>query len=444
MSGICQDSAGIVDCGIGGQASGGGGGPPTGPAGGDLGGTYPAPTTVVTSDLIPYIWVNQSAGNASAAPDGSVRNPFTTISNAIALALALGAVRVVIVVVPGFYAEDLNITVNVGLQQLWIVSAAKVSRNTVSSDDAPVVLDGSVIYENNQNASSFLEIDGLQIENGLVSTGTESRRISLRHTKVVGTGTVYAVELSASGAEVLQVLEDADLQSGASGALRFQAPGDVNTKQCIGRNGLIAGNVRMDVAARFQIISTPFFGNIDYNGTAGIGTIIDCGQRALSQTQEVPAAAQHRDLNSTLENAPPVPMFRVAGLLVHDLTFQNGRPAELFELLPNGTIQYGGAAALAQADRDLPALTTAADEDLALAAGITRRPSGAVWVLVNGLSVGVGDGAKDEACYFSADGGLTPRAAQDISRGDALYWVGSIAGYQLAAGNDQIDFLYGD
>ena len=63
-------------------------------------------------------------------------------------------------------------------------------------------------------------------------------------------------------------------------------------------------------------------------------------------------------------------------------------------------------------------------------------------VFVNGLAVRVGDGVKTKDCYFSADDGATARAIAAIATGDKLFWVGSVAGYQLAT-TDLIDFDYG-
>ena len=86
---------------------------------------------------------------------------------------------------------------------------------------------------------------------------------------------------------------------------------------------------------------------------------------------------------------------------------------------------------------------TSNDEDTT-GTTITYTPfhdAGAVIIKVNGLQVNLGNGAKDEACYFSSDGGTTARASADITAGDTLYWMGSIAGYQLEA-DDELDFVY--
>lgn len=76
-------------------------------------------------------------------------------------------------------------------------------------------------------------------------------------------------------------------------------------------------------------------------------------------------------------------------------------------------------------------------------ASITYTPfsDSSVIVKVNGLQVNLGDGAKDEACYFSADSGTTAKSVSAIAAGDVLYWMGSIANYQLEA-DDEIDIVY--
>ena len=93
-------------------------------------------------------------------------------------------------------------------------------------------------------------------------------------------------------------------------------------------------------------------------------------------------------------------------------------------------------------DYNQTASVTSSDED-STGATITYTPfsDSAVIIKVNGLQVNLGDGAKDQACYFSADGGTTARAVADIAAGDTLYWMGSIANYELEA-DDEIDVVY--
>lgn len=64
-----------------------------------------------------------------------------------------------------------------------------------------------------------------------------------------------------------------------------------------------------------------------------------------------------------------------------------------------------------------------------------------VQILINGINVNLGDGLKNQPCYFSADGGVNARLIKDIAAGDQLYWNGSIAGYQLDA-TDEVDVIY--
>lgn len=88
-----------------------------------------------------------------------------------------------------------------------------------------------------------------------------------------------------------------------------------------------------------------------------------------------------------------------------------------------------------------PSATTADEDSTGLTITYTPYSDSAVIIKVNGLQCNLGDGAKDEACYFSADGGTTPRAVADIAAGDTLYWMGSIAGYELDI-DDDIDIVY--
>ena len=58
------------------------------------------------------------------------------------------------------------------------------------------------------------------------------------------------------------------------------------------------------------------------------------------------------------------------------------------------------------------------------------------------IRVRLSDGDKLKDCYFSADAGATARTIAGITAADKLYWVGSVAGYQLAT-SDKISFTYG-
>lgn len=62
-------------------------------------------------------------------------------------------------------------------------------------------------------------------------------------------------------------------------------------------------------------------------------------------------------------------------------------------------------------------------------------------VKINGISVNLGNGVLTKDCYFSNDGGVTPKLIKDIEAGDMLYWNGENAGYELDP-LDDIDFEY--
>lgn len=64
-----------------------------------------------------------------------------------------------------------------------------------------------------------------------------------------------------------------------------------------------------------------------------------------------------------------------------------------------------------------------------------------VEVKINGIGVNLGNGVLTKDCYFSNDGGITPKLIKDIEAGDILYWNGANAGYELDP-LDDIDFEY--
>lgn len=94
-------------------------------------------------------------------------------------------------------------------------------------------------------------------------------------------------------------------------------------------------------------------------------------------------------------------------------------------------------------NKNMSGLTTASDFNQACSTALVEPPArgGHVQVLINGLTTSVGNGIKINSCYFSNDGGTTAKTFALMSAGDLLYWVGSVAGYQIST-TDKIDFLY--
>jgi phage-related tail fiber protein len=94
-------------------------------------------------------------------------------------------------------------------------------------------------------------------------------------------------------------------------------------------------------------------------------------------------------------------------------------------------------------NKNMTASVTTSDGNAATATTLVSTPASHSWValFVNGVEEPIGDGDKTHSAYFSADGGTTARAYSAITAGDTLYWVGSVAGYQLAA-TDKLDLDY--
>ena len=103
----------------------------------------------------------------------------------------------------------------------------------------------------------------------------------------------------------------------------------------------------------------------------------------------------------------------------------------------------GGTSTTGVATREEGAsnVTIADGDSTGLAISNTPFLGGDVIVTVNGLNVDIGDGVKDQPCYFSGDGGVTAKNIVNIQAGDTLHWMGSIAGYELEI-DDEIDIKY--
>jgi hypothetical protein len=94
-------------------------------------------------------------------------------------------------------------------------------------------------------------------------------------------------------------------------------------------------------------------------------------------------------------------------------------------------------------NKGMTASVTSADFNEACATALVSAPASHsyITVKVNGVAQELGDGIKTKDCYFSADSGATARAFSAIAAGDKLYWVGTVAGFQLAV-TDKISFYY--
>jgi hypothetical protein len=94
------------------------------------------------------------------------------------------------------------------------------------------------------------------------------------------------------------------------------------------------------------------------------------------------------------------------------------------------------------ADKNLvPLLTAGNAAPTGLVLSLQPVPGGYVGVRVNGAAQEVGDGSLLLDCYFSADGGVTAKTFATIAVGDALYWNGVIAGFNLS-NLDRVDLAY--
>lgn len=88
-----------------------------------------------------------------------------------------------------------------------------------------------------------------------------------------------------------------------------------------------------------------------------------------------------------------------------------------------------------------PDATSGDEADSGLMITDTPLGNGYVQVLINGVQHELGDAVKTKDCYFSNDAGVTPRAIEDITAGDSLFWNGVIVGFDLTV-TDSVDFNY--
>lgn len=124
-------------------------------------------------------------------------------------------------------------------------------------------------------------------------------------------------------------------------------------------------------------------------------------------------------------------------MLLDGKQIKNGSITNAKLATPSGILQA--------TNKEMTAAVTVADFDNACATGIVSTPASGsyVQVSVNGQLQDVGDGVRTNSCYFSsvASAGAVAKAISAIVATDKLYWVGTVAGFQLAA-TDKVSFFY--
>ena len=88
-----------------------------------------------------------------------------------------------------------------------------------------------------------------------------------------------------------------------------------------------------------------------------------------------------------------------------------------------------------------PNLTDGNSSPLGIKLDYTPFASSTVQVYINGVAATESYGDLTGDCYFSNDGGVTPKNVSELEAGDELYWNANVAGYNIGDG-DIIDLVY--
>ena len=304
-----------------------------------------------------------------------------------------------------------------------VTSAITQAPGTVDSESNSVAYPGSwgthdIFIPLNANGgappANFPEItvsDGNNSTNVVFNTSDAS---AIGYDVISPAGIASAIETAVQAASLDILVETYTSASHNGDAVRLTTTGSAT--------GITLQNVTAD----------PFGGNVVGNGSStGLSTSATLGAATLTLTR-----SSGGDI--IIDGSPNSGGFINQGGVVSS---NSGRVPYLLLIESEGG--GGGVAETGVATREqgAPNVTTADGDDTGLAIANTPFGDGDVTITVNGLGVDLGDGAKDEACYFSGDSGTTARAIADVVAGDTLHWMGSIAGYELD-GTDEIDIKY--
>ena len=238
----------------------------------------------------------------------------------------------------------------------------------------------------------------------------------------------------------MQVVNAATIPRSEKVLRRAQCPPSIALGDCVSIVGPKVGRL-LDVALAdpSAVPFLPAVGVVTRKYTATLCRVQLAGPMRDTYTGLTEGRSYYLSAAGRLTLTPPT--FPLAAQLL-------GVALDPVEFLIHWQGEAGGGTVAASAhtldDKRLPASATFGDGDAALGSAISHTPlnDGYVFVSVNGHRVSVADGlVSPGACYFSGNGGVTRRLQKDIQAGDTLHWVGSVAGYQLEAG-DLIDLDY--
>ena len=181
-----------------------------------------------------------------------------------------------------------------------------------------------------------------------------------------------------------------------------------------------------------NVTADPFGGNVVGNGSStGMGTSATLGAATLTLTRASGGPIE-------IDGTPLSGSYLNQGGAVSSFS---GRVPFLMMIESEGGGGSSQAVGVMHKQEVTPNATTADGDSTGGTITYTPFEDSDVTIRLNGLQCDVGNGAKNEPCYFSADGGTTARAIADITAGDTLYWMGSVAGYELDA-TDDLDIVY--
>ena len=182
-----------------------------------------------------------------------------------------------------------------------------------------------------------------------------------------------------------------------------------------------------------NVAADPFGGNVVGNGAStGMGLSATLGAATLTLTR---ASGGPIEIDGTPVSGSYINQSGVVSSYSGRVPF-----LMLIESEGGGGVAETGISTRIDYNKN-PSVTSSDGDTTGLTITYTPFSDGAVIVKVNGLQVNLGDGAKNNAAYFSADGGTNARLVADVAAGDTLYWMGSIATYELET-DDDIDIVY--
>lgn len=363
-----------------------------------------------------------------------------------------------------------------------VLTEDSAAASTILIDSTALVLGNRVLLKNESTASNNGLYEVTQVGNGSSTTWELTRASDADTSADLTAGAFMFIEAGASNANRSFVLQT--VQSGANAGqsptldtddlsfIQFSGAGQITAGEGIGKDG---DTLNLDING---LSNSLIYSSVSAADDNVVVYDADTSEHKKLAVRELVRAGVDTSggLDNTNANGLRVKVKSQGGLGIDtnglDLYFGNlpAKTAGQLDAFHYFILGYGGdpkrmstsevlsqlagngisanttnftldASVLTQDTASISGSALTADESATgLTISATPHEDSHVQVLINGVGISLGNGAKSGDGYFSGDSNTSARSIADIASGDEFYWNGSSA-YELDS-NDIVEFIF--